>query len=57
MKYIELSGWVSRETTLKEVTKKTLLEKGVRHQPSDPRPSAEGTAEGRGPEGGGLRHH
>ena len=27
MKYIELSGWVSRETTLKEVTKKTLLEK------------------------------
>lgn len=29
----------------------------VRHQPSDPRPSAEGTAEGRGPEGGGLRHH
>ena len=27
MKYIELSGWVSRETTLKEVTKRTLLEK------------------------------
>ena len=27
MKYVELSGWASRESTLKEVTKKTLLEK------------------------------
>lgn len=27
MKYVELSGWVARQNTLKEVTKKALLEK------------------------------